>query len=237
TGVEKLCKHFQIASLRIRKIDNRTARKKQTKDRAGSVKGNVDFCVGDRFARESLKLRAEFFEEFPAIDPFELTQLRQSRRHRQRISRKRPRLINWSIRGKLVHDFGASPECADRQTTADHFTQHGQIRFDSINFLSAAARDTKTGHHFIENQKRSVFRTFLAQDRQKILFWKIKPGVRRNRLENYRCDLIFIFAERFPDKIDIVERQRNGELGKCFRNSGAIGPSMSERATAGLNQK
>ena len=48
----------------------------------------------------------------------------------------------------------------------------------------------------------------------------------------------FLFSAKcFSDKIDIIERQRNREIGKCLRNARAVGPPMSERAAPGLDQQ
>ncbi len=131
---------------------------------------------------------------------------------------------------KLIHNLSPAAKCSDRQTAADHFAQYGQVRFDSVNFLGTAARNPETGDHFIENQKRAVFRAFTAQDRQEIFFRKIKSGVCGNRFQDDRSDFVFVFVERFSDKIDIIEWQRNGELGKGLWNTGAVGPSVGQCA-------
>src|SRR5205814_1566886 len=135
------------------KIDNRRLSKKQTEHRADAVECDVDLCVRNRIARQFFEMGTEFFEQFPAVDPLELSQLRQARRHGQGVSRKRACLINGTVGRKLIHDFASSSKCANRQTATDHFTKHYEIGLDPVNLLGASACDAKTGHHFIENEE------------------------------------------------------------------------------------
>ena len=95
--MEKSRELFQIAPLGGDKIDNRRLRKKQTEHRADAVECDVDLCVRNRIARQFFELGTEFFEQFPAVDPLELSQLRQARRHGQGVSRKRACLINGTV--------------------------------------------------------------------------------------------------------------------------------------------
>src|SRR4029453_13111722 len=118
----------------------------------------------DRIARALFKLGAKFFQQFPSIDSFQLTQLREADRHCERISGECSCLVNRAIGRKLIHNLGAPAECADRQSSADDLSKSGQIGFDSVNLLGAPARYTKTRQYFVENQKRAMACTFLAQD-------------------------------------------------------------------------
>ena len=67
-----------------------------------------------------------------------------------------------------------------------------------------------------------MLRTFFAQDRQEIVARKIKSSVCRNRLNDHRRDLIFIFAKGFAHKIDIIEGQRNCKTDKRLRNADTV---------------
>ena len=152
---------------------------------------------------------------------------------RQRIARQRPGLINRTVRRKLVHDFGASAKCADRQSAADYFSKRSQIRFDSVNFLRAAARDAKSGHHFVENQKRAVPRAFLAQDREKVFLGKIKT--RRSRESARESPRRFRFC--FPETLSATSSTSlNGNeivrSANACRHAGAVGLAVGERAAA-----
>src|SRR6059058_4930768 len=132
--------------------------------------------------RRLFELRPTFFKQAPAVDPLELAQLRQAGRHREWISRKRPCLVNRPERRKMIHDFRATAECANRQTAADHFSERRQVWFDAVDFLRAATRHAKTSHHFVENQKRAFTRTKLAQPLEKSFTRKVKARVCRNWL-------------------------------------------------------
>src|SRR2546430_9781514 len=83
TGMEKSSEHFQVASLSASKIDNWTRGKEHTKHRAEAMKRDVDLHLSamrrircgelNRFPRKLFKLCAQFFEQFPAVDPLELS--------------------------------------------------------------------------------------------------------------------------------------------------------------------
>src|SRR5438093_2322605 len=188
TSVKKPGEHFQIASLRACEIDNWSCCKEQTKQRTEPVKRDAELRIFDRCARELFKLRAPFFEQFPAVNSLKLTQLRQTGSERDRIARQRSGLIHRAIRRKLVHDFGAPAECPNRQSAADYLSQCSEIWLHAVNLLCAATRNTESSNHLVENQKRTVSRAFLSQGRQEVLSWKIKTGICGNRLNNYRGD-------------------------------------------------
>jgi hypothetical protein len=114
TSMEKTGEHFQIASLRAGEIDNGRGSKEQTKHRTEPVKRDIDVRVLDCVTRKSFKLRAQLVDQFLAVDSFEFAQLRQTSSHCDGISRQGSCLIHRTIRGKLVHDFGAAAKCADR---------------------------------------------------------------------------------------------------------------------------
>jgi len=94
--MEKSGEHFQVASSRTSEIDNWPGGKEQTKHRTQSVKGNIDLCMSamgrirrgelDGASRDLFKLGAQVIQQFPAIDPLELTQLRQTGSHPKRIA-------------------------------------------------------------------------------------------------------------------------------------------------------
>src|SRR6516225_1816099 len=113
-SMEKPGEHPEIASPRAREIDNWSCREEQTKQRTEPVKGDLQVRVFDRCARELFKSRAQFFEQFPAVDSLKLAQLRQTCSERERIARQRSGLIHRAVRRKLVHNLGAPAECADR---------------------------------------------------------------------------------------------------------------------------
>ena len=108
------------------------------------------------------------------------------------------------------------PNAPTGKPAADDFAQRGQIGHDSVNFLRAAARDAKTGHHFIEDQERAVLRAFVAQRLEKTWLRKIKAGVGRNRFENDGGDLVRVLAKRRAHRVDVVERKRDRQVGEIL---------------------
>src|SRR2546421_721191 len=109
------------------------------------------FGLQDAFNDRALEFFPNRFEQVPTIDSFELPQLRQPRRERERIARKRPGLINPTIRRKLVHNLGPPPKRPNRQSAPDYFTKGGQVWTHSGETPHAAASDTKTRHDLVEN--------------------------------------------------------------------------------------
>src|SRR3954469_9815003 len=114
-------------------------------------------------------MRAVLLENLPAIYSLQLAQLREAGSHRQRAPRKRPRLIHRPERRELIHDFGASTECAHWQAAANHFSQCRQVGTNSKNFLRASPGHAETGHHFVENEKGAMFVALGAEFLQKFL--------------------------------------------------------------------
>src|SRR5262249_3285626 len=114
TIVKETSEHLQIASLRTCEIDNRRGSKEQTKHRAEPMKSDVDPCALNCVTHARFNLRAQLVEQFPAVDPLQFAQLRETGGHCNGISRQCSCLIHWTVRGKLVHDFGAAAKCADR---------------------------------------------------------------------------------------------------------------------------
>ena len=76
----------------------------------------------------------------------------------------RPRLEDLPRRKNSVHHVGAAAVGADGQPPADDLPEGRQIGADTEILLRPPARDTKTGHHLIEDQKRSGSVALLAQE-------------------------------------------------------------------------
>ena len=107
--------------------------------------------------------RAEFLELLVGAVLGKLLQRRHTRRHRQRIARQRPRLINRPTRRQQLHDIRATAKCADRQPAADNLAERRQVSADAVQFLRPTARHAKPADHFIKNQQRPVVLRQFAQ--------------------------------------------------------------------------
>src|ERR1700726_2440779 len=173
------------------------------------MEGHVAPGASDSIAHQCFELGAGLFQKVPRVNSFELAQLSEPGNHGQRIPRQSAGLINRPFRRKLIHDFSPTTECPDWQPAANHFSQRSEIGFDTEELLSTATGDTKSCYHFVEDQERLVFGTFISQGFQKIFPGEIKTGVRRNWFDDHSGDLLFVFPKRFSDKVDIVKWQRN----------------------------
>src|SRR5262245_42060823 len=93
--------------------------------------------AADGPANSLLEIGAEVLQARPSPSLNELSDLGQTRRHGDRVSREGSRLVNGAVRRKMVHDFRSAAECAHRQTASDHLAERGQIWHDVEQFLCA----------------------------------------------------------------------------------------------------
>ena len=87
---------------------------------------------------------------------FEVAELCVSGCGRKWISRKRAGLVYGPGRRHLLHEVATPPEGADGQPSPDDFAQRREIGLDPVALLCAPGGYPKTGHDFIEDQKRPV---------------------------------------------------------------------------------
>ena len=81
---------------------------------------------------------------------------RKARRHRQRIAAESSGLINRPQRRQQIHEIAFAAEDADRQPSADDFSQRDEVGIERVKLARAAERNAKAGHDFIHNQQRAV---------------------------------------------------------------------------------
>src|SRR5437870_7006244 len=72
TSMKKSCESSQIAAPRAGEIGDRSLREKQAEHRTNPVKGRLGFRTLDGTPREVAALRANFSQQFPSVDAFEL---------------------------------------------------------------------------------------------------------------------------------------------------------------------
>ena len=108
------------------------------------------------FDKPFTKTRGALFEFLINGFVAEAPQGQQSRRHRQRISGERARLIDGSDGRDVAHQLATAAICAHRQAAANYFPEAGDVGRHAVKFLRAAASYAKSGHHFIEDQQRAV---------------------------------------------------------------------------------
>ena len=116
----------------------------------------------------------------------------------------------------MFHDLPLAAKRANRQAAANHFAQGGQVRCDTVEFLSATEGDTEAGHDLIENQYRAVLVAYLPQRFKETGDRRYAVHVARHWLNDDGCDFIAHFCEGFPNTFNIVERQGQ----RMFREAG-----------------
>ena len=91
-------------------------------------------------ATPSDQLTAQLFEPRInlALAVAQLLQHRASRRHRQRIPRKRPCLIHRPQRRNEIHDFLGAAISPHRQASANDLSHRRQVRLDVVQLLRSA---------------------------------------------------------------------------------------------------
>src|SRR5438874_509091 len=70
--------------------------------------------------------------------------------------------------------------------------------------LGPAVRNTKTSHHLVADQERSVLPRKLAQRLQKLPARNHDPHIADDRLEDHAGNARAMFGERFPQTANVV---------------------------------
>ena len=81
-----------------------------------------------------------------------------------------------------------------------------------------------------------MFRAFIPQRFEETLRRKIQAGIGGNRLKDNGCDVV-VLVKRRPHRADVIERERNRQIGKRLRNARAIRPAMRQGSTACTHQQ
>src|SRR5690606_2668184 len=117
-------------------------------------------------------------------------------------------LIYGPRRCDQIHDLGSSAICPDGQPSADDLAQGREVGLDAVKFLSAAASETETGHHFIEDQKYPFFVTDISKRREKIAIGRNASHIPAHRFDKDGGDLSSISFDQFCDRREIVISRR-----------------------------
>ncbi len=94
----------------------------------------------------------------------EAGQGRQAGRDRQRVARERPGLVDVAGRGDSLHRLARAGVGRRRQAAADHLAEHGQVGFDAVQLLGAAAGDAEAGDHLVEDEQGAGLAGGLAEE-------------------------------------------------------------------------
>ena len=223
-GVEERGEALRVRFFRRGVIADMLAGEKQGEQRTSYRNFAGDAGLLQRGAQafgEALRLRIK-----RVVKPsrLKLRQCCQSRAHRQRIARKRPRLINRPERRNHFHDVAASAIGRHRQPPADNFPEYGQVRPNAEGILRAAIGDAEAGDHFVENQQRAVALRDFAQALKKSRLPAAprpcsRPPVRRSPRR---------FSRRAAGKVARPRRDRCKARSSVSSASAAGTPGLAE---------
>ncbi len=126
----------------------------------------------------------------------------------KRVARQRPGLIHRPAGCDALHQIAPPAVGRDRQPSADHLPQRGEVRRHAESLSRSAQRDPETGHDFIEDEERARLIGQRAQAGEKILVGRDEAGVPDDRLDDDRGQ----FAGELPGgrggRSEIVELER-----------------------------
>ncbi len=165
----------------------------------------------------------------------ERVERRQPGGDRERVARERPRLVDVAGRGDPFHRLARAAERRRRQAAADDLAHHGQVGFDPVELLGAAAGDAEAGDHLVEDQQRPGLAGRLAEELEEALGRRDDAHVGRDRLGQERRDLVLGERPRRPPRGRSTARRRcpppapRSPRG-CRARPASPGPSRRRRA-------
>src|SRR5262249_36180906 len=139
-----------------------------------------------------------------------------------------------SMRWWVVLEISSWAEGAYWQAASDSLAHCGKIRLDSRQLLVAAFCDAEPGHYFIENQQGTRGAAQLPELFVESRFWEIQAGVCGYGFDDNGCEVTAKLFEGLREDLLIVVRKRYRQLCELWRNSSAVGISVSQRTAPGL---
>ena len=161
----------------------------------------------------------------------------KARRHGDRVTGKRARLVNRAGWRQGFHHVLTTTECADRHAAADDFAEAGQVRHDVVVRLCPRQRHAEAGHDFIDDQQRAELVAQGAQARQEVRLRWDTVHVAGNRLNDDAGDLLRILLERRANGSKIVVGAGQGVLREICRYARGVRLAERQRAGTGLHQQ
>ena len=165
-----------IARNRAIPIANRLIGEEDGRQSAHTVHLSRNARVGDGGLQTRLKTRAQKLKI--VVNPLtsslrihrsgndarlQRSQLSQAGLHGNGIAGKRARLVHRAVRGKLIHDLGATGKAANGETAANDLAERAQVGHDAVTLLRTAKGNAETGDNLVEDQKRAELIAQVAQ--------------------------------------------------------------------------
>jgi hypothetical protein len=121
------------------------------------------------------------------------------------IARQGARLIHGTGGRDQLHDLALPTIRTDREPTADHFAQRGQVRLDIIERLRAALVDAEARHDFVEDKQAAFARSNCTQSFKKPWQRRDNTHVPGDWFDNDGCNLFGIFFIQGFHRFEIIE--------------------------------
>ena len=157
--------------------------------------------------------------------------------HRKGISRQGACLIDGSDGSDFLHDLTSAAESPYRQTAANHFAEACKVWFDLVALLSASVRYAEAGHHLVEDEDDAVLIADPPEAFEKSRFGRHAAHVPCHRLDNNACDLLTFTGCDILERVEIVVRNRDGELRQICRDARTVRQSERRNAASGFHEQ
>ena len=174
------------------------------------------------FQQTFRQTRRQFVQRFMNTRLGDFGQTGITCRHRDRVTGKRPRLVNRTGRRQCVHHIAATAECANGHSATDDFTEAGQIRHDAVIILCSGQRYAETGHHFIDDQQCAKLIAQRTQARQEFRQRRDAVHVAGDRLNDDAGDLLRILFKCRTYRREIVVGAGQGVFREIGRNAWGV---------------
>ena len=158
-------------------------------------------------------------------------------RHRDRIARKRARLVNAAERRNLLHHVEAAAISAHRHAAADNLPEGRQIGLDAVQTLRAVDAHAESRHDLVHNQERAMLLGLCGKRLQELGLRGNDAHVAGHRFNDDARNLVADLVEKFFNARHVVVLERKRVLREVGRHSLAAWLARGEHARARLDKQ
>ena len=158
-------------------------------------------------------------------------------RHRDRIARKRPCLVNTAERCNLPHYIQTAAISAHRHAAADNLPEGRQIGLDAVQTLRAVDAHAESRHDLVHNQERAMLLGLCGKRLQELGLRGNDAHVAGHRFNDDARNLVADLVEKFFNARHVVVLERKRVLREVSRHSLAARLASGEHARARLNKQ
>ena len=159
------------------------------------------------------------------------------RRHRDRVTRKRTRLVDTAERRNLLHNVEAPAVCTYGHTAADNLPEGREIGLDAVKPLRAVDTHAETRHDLVYNQEGTVFLGFCGKRLQELGLRGHHTHIPCHRFHDDTRNLVANLVEKFLDTRHVVVLERERVLREVGRHPLAARLAGSKHARTRLDKQ